>query len=105
MKSKFAEMSDILSCKKHRIQRQCMAGESAHPDNWYCPQCDLERENAELRKKLERAEQETVANLPIVGKLSAMLKNNPWPNGGDPYWLLIEVWASDFVRLHTKPPL
>ena len=24
---------------------ECMAGRSAHPSNWYCPQCDQEESN------------------------------------------------------------
>ncbi len=31
-------------CKKHDIDLLCMAGCSAHPDNWYCPQCDRQEQ-------------------------------------------------------------
>jgi len=33
-----------LYCKKHRKCKECLAGESGHPDNWYCPDCDAEEE-------------------------------------------------------------
>ena len=33
---------DELICKRHKIDLECMAGRSAHPDNWYCPKCDAE---------------------------------------------------------------
>ena len=29
-------------CKKHDVSLECLAGHSAHPDNWYCPECDKE---------------------------------------------------------------
>lgn len=35
-------MSDDLFCKKHLMEKRCLAGESAHSDNWYCPACDAE---------------------------------------------------------------
>ena len=30
-----------LTCDKHNISMECMAGESAHRSNWYCPTCYL----------------------------------------------------------------
>ena len=37
-------------CKKHDIDLLCMAGCSAHPDNWYCPQCDQEEQYKAARQ-------------------------------------------------------
>ena len=32
-----------MKCKKHtQIELKCLAGHSAHPNNWYCPMCDME---------------------------------------------------------------
>jgi hypothetical protein len=35
-------MKDYLYCEKHGTHKECLAGESAHGSNWYCPKCDLE---------------------------------------------------------------
>jgi hypothetical protein len=29
-----------MKCTKCGADCRCLAGESAHPDNWFCPQCD-----------------------------------------------------------------
>lgn len=31
-------------CHKHNADRECLAGCSAHPSNWYCPECAHEDE-------------------------------------------------------------
>jgi hypothetical protein len=33
-----------LICSKHKIEKECYAGCSAHIDNWYCPECKKEKE-------------------------------------------------------------
>jgi molybdopterin converting factor small subunit len=51
-------MSEI-SCDKCGANLKCLAGESAHPDNWYCPQCrrieQLERDLAILNAEWKRS--------------------------------------------------
>lgn len=32
-----------LICDKHNIELECLGGCSAHPDNWFCPECDKEK--------------------------------------------------------------
>lgn len=34
-----------MKCEKHGIDKECLAGESAHPSNWYCSKCELEKKN------------------------------------------------------------
>jgi len=32
-----------MKCKQHiTVDLECIAGCSAHQDNWYCPKCDIE---------------------------------------------------------------
>lgn len=42
-----------LFCEKHRREKECLAGESAHHTNWYCPECELERQLAEAKEEIE----------------------------------------------------
>lgn len=37
-----------LFCDKHQREKLCMAGESAHISNWYCPECDSGSENVKI---------------------------------------------------------
>jgi len=32
----------MQKCERHDIKLECMGGRSAHPSNWYCPECDKE---------------------------------------------------------------
>ena len=46
-------------CGRCGEEKQCMAGESAHPSNWYCSRCDypqeeIDRLRAELQREKER---------------------------------------------------
>ena len=36
-------------CKRCNNELDCLAGESAHPNNWYCPLCDANNRIKELR--------------------------------------------------------
>lgn len=31
-----------MKCAKHNRSMECLAGCSAHPSNWYCPECENE---------------------------------------------------------------
>lgn len=37
-----ASVSNELLCEKHNISLECLAGCSAHRDNWYCSECNKE---------------------------------------------------------------
>lgn len=43
-------------CLKHKIPLKCLAGHSAHPNNWYCPKCCQEEHLKEHRQYLKRME-------------------------------------------------
>jgi hypothetical protein len=41
----------MQKCPKHKIELDCIGGESAHISNWYCRICDAEQQLSEASTK------------------------------------------------------
>lgn len=41
--------NDELYCTKHSRKKDCLGGASAHLSNWYCPECDSEKDELKRR--------------------------------------------------------
>jgi len=65
-------MMDDLICKKHKIEKECLAGCGAHPDNWYCPECEKEKIN--FTSSSSNQKEVTPENILDAVKLIAALK-------------------------------
>jgi len=76
---------DTTYCKKHGRDKRCLAGESAHPTNWYCPECDKDEELTRLRAQL----QERDVKLATCTEAFDYVLNTPQT---DPDWIR-NVWG------------
>ena len=43
----------FLVCEIHKVNLECMGGCSAHRSNWYCPECDSEKEKLNSSDKAQ----------------------------------------------------
>jgi len=53
-----------LVCTKHKTDLVCMVGCNAHPSNWYCPECDKEK-NIAQKKIVDTLKNDVLKNTAI----------------------------------------
>jgi hypothetical protein len=62
-----------MKCTKCGADCRCLAGESAHPDNWFCPQCDrIEALKTEVQRLQDSHLERTKLTTRVINERDAL---------------------------------
>jgi len=91
----------MQKCDRHNVELECMGGRSAHPSNWYCPECDKEDLAFEKETGLAGQNERVVMPPPLETAVQVYTDEPRCPNCGAHIDTLVEDIAED-VATHSS---